>query len=202
MGKVLRVLVVLVVIWAVVYVSGVWPRIETRMQPWLLDGPSGRWIARTYPMFAGWLYAAFARVLDLQPQDEVLDVACGSGVFLKRHADHVSRIAGLDQSKAMIDEAIRQNQARVDAGTAEFVVADVTELPWPDRSFTVVTSNDVGCYEAKAQRAIEEMFRVLRPGGRAVLADDRRELMTTAGFTRLSVEPILRLGHVTVGYKP
>ena len=62
MGGPLRAVLVLVVICAVLYVSGIWSRIaremrvEERLQPWFLDGPAGPFFARAYPMFAGWLY--------------------------------------------------------------------------------------------------------------------------------------------------
>jgi len=184
----------------VVRAAGGWQRIEAEAQPVFLSGPVGRLIARTYAPFWGWLYSLFARRLDLQPEDEVLDVACGSGVFLRKHASHVRRIAGLDQSEPMIEQALRENRDRVAAGTAEFVVGDATALPWADDSFSAVTCNCVDCFEAKAEPALAEMYRVLRPGGRAVVADDRHEAMVAAGFSRVSAE---RVGwaHVTSGFK-
>ena len=60
------------------------------------------------------------------------------------------------------------------AGTAEFVVGDAAALPWKDAQFTVVTSNCIGCFEKKATKALEEMYRVLKPGGRAVVGDVAR----------------------------
>ena len=167
--------------------------------------PEGRW-ARLFawlgPRATWWLYDAFDEALDLQPDDDVLDVACGCGAFLRTHATQVHSLAGIDHSVTLIDIAREQNRERVDAGTAEFVVGDVTDLPWEDGTFSVVTSNDVGCYEAKAEPAIEEMYRVLRSGGRAILADDRHEQMEAAGFAEVTVEPILRFGRITRGVKP
>ncbi len=187
--------------------SGYWERIVARYQrleadyqPIFFDGPIGRVVARYYARFVGWLYAAFAKALDLQPEDEVLDVACGSGVFLARYAPHVRRIAGLDQSRAMIDQALRENAERVADGSAEFVVGDVAALPWDDGTFTVVTSNDMDCYEAKAEAALAEMLRVLRPGGRAVVGQDRRDMLERAGFRRVSGRRVA-MAYVTTGYK-
>jgi len=180
--------------------TGGWSRFQERIQPIIYSGPIGTFIARTYGYLNGWLYSRFARFLELRPEDEVLDVACGSGIFLRDYGADVRRIAGLDQSKPMIDEALRQNRERVEAGTAEFVVGDVAALPWGDDEFTVVTSNCVDCYDSKAQLAIEEMYRVLKPGGRAVLGEDRRDALERAGFHRITAERMLdRL--VTTGYK-
>ena len=188
--------------------SGLWERLEVAWQRLtaedaqlrFLEGPLGRVYARHYAPLGTWLYAAYARGIDLQPEDEVLDVACGSGVFLAKHARHVRRIAGLDQSQAMIDQAVVENAQRVADGSAEFVVGDVTALPWEDDTFTVVTSNDVNCYEPKAPAASKEMYRVLKPGGRAVIGMDRCEMMEAAGFSRVSGRHVLGM-YLTTGYK-
>jgi SAM-dependent methyltransferase len=191
----------------VLRLSGYWerlrarlPRNEVELQPWFLDGPLGPFVARHYAPLGTWLYAAYAKGLELGPEDEVLDVACGSGVFLAKHAKRVRRIAGLDQSRAMIDQARRENAERIAAGSAEFVVGDAAALPWEDDTFTVVTSNDMGCYEAKAQDALGEMYRVLRPGGRAIVGEDRREMLEAAGFGRVSGRHVMAM-YLTTGYK-
>jgi deazaflavin-dependent oxidoreductase (nitroreductase family) len=167
--------------------------------------PEGRW-ARLFawagPRLTWWLYDAYEEALDLRPDDDVLDVACGCGTFLRTRCTGAHRIAGVDHSVTLIDIACRENRERIEAGTAEFVVGDVTELPWDDGTFSVVTSNDVGCYEDKAQPAIGEMYRVLRSGGRAVLDGDRHEAMEAAGFADVRVEPFLRFGKITRGMKP
>ncbi|MGD8485107.1 MAG: methyltransferase domain-containing protein [Chloroflexota bacterium] len=175
-------------------------RWEVEHQHWFFDGPIGRAVARGYAPLVARLYAAYAQGLQLQPEDEVLDVACGSGVFLAHHAKHARRIAGLDQSRAMIDQARKENRGRIADGTAEFALGDAAALPWDDETFTVVTSNDVSCYESKAAPAIREMYRVLRPGGRAVVSEDRRRLMEAAGFAHACERQIAGM-QLTIGYK-
>ncbi len=194
------VIAIVVVTRLAVRAAGGWQPLEEKIQPIFLSGPVGRVIARTYAPLNRWFYSAFARHLELRPDDEVLDVGCGSGVFLREYASHVRRIAGLDQSEPMIDEALRQNRERVEAGTAEFVVGDAATLPWESDAFTVVTSNCVDCYGSKAPVAIKEMYRVLKPGGRAVLSDDYRDAMEAAGFRRITTEPFLARVVMT-GYK-
>lgn len=180
-----------VVVWIM---SRMWRRFEERQFPEGEARPTG-WLAtfyaRTVPWFGEWLYSIFARQLDLSPEDEVLDVACGSGVFLRKHASHVDRVAGLDHSDDLIAIAKRENQERVMAGTAEFVVGDATVLPWDDDRFSVVTCNCIDCFAAKTRPALEEMYRVLRPGGRILVADDHRQEMEEIGFSEVSVEHVL-----------
>ncbi len=139
-----------------------------------------------------------ARLLDLQPDDIFLDVACGTGVFLRRHAAHVQWVAGIDHSATNLAVARRLLAERLEAGTAEVVETDVTELPWPDETFTAVLSNCVDCFPDKQQQAFTEMYRVLRPGGRLVVSynptertpNSRPGLLSAAGFTDITVARI------------
>ncbi len=114
------------------------------------------------------LYRKVAARLNLAADDEVLDVGCGAGDFLRLHAAQARRVAGADHSVVEIRLARWRNRRRIAAGTAEFVQADASALPWPDNSFTAVTCNCVQCF-AEPPRSLQEMHRVLRPGGRAVL---------------------------------
>jgi SAM-dependent methyltransferase len=194
---------VAVVVAAALRAEGGKQRLMDRQFPEGEMKPTG-WFASLYgatsPWLGRWLYALFARRLDLQPEDEVLDVGCGSGGFLRIYGAHVKRIAGIDHSEDLVEIALRRNRERVAAGTAEFVAGDATDLPWGENEFTVVTSNCIGCFPDKANPALAEMYRVLRPGGLALVSDDYRDDMESVGFSRVSVEHI-GWGDLTTGYK-
>ncbi len=134
------------------------------------SGPLG-WVSTHWvmPRLHGPIYPVMAEALDLRPEDELLEVACGSGVFLAQHAAEAGYVAGLDLSDLQVDLARQRLAERVAAGKAEIVKGDAAELPWEDARFSVVTC--MGSMEAihEPSRALAEMFRVLRPGGRAVL---------------------------------
>lgn len=168
-------------------------------------GVLGWLTAHVMPAVFGSLYQKVAKLLDIQADDEVLDVACGSGDFLNRHAARARHVAGIDHSGIEIRLARRRNGDRIAAGTAEFVQGDVAALPWPDGKFTAVTCNCVQCF-IDPSRALSEMHRVLALGGRAIVVmqgrarrpgevdkwgmpiwteDEIRQLMADAGFTKV-----------------
>ncbi len=133
------------------------------------SGPLG-WVNSHWTMhhFHSQLYKVMDRELALQPDDELLEVACGSGFFLDKYAAHVRRVAGLDLSHVQIDLARQRLADRTAAGTAEIVQGDAGRLPWPDETFSVVTV--MGSFECfpEPEKALAELYRVLRPGGRMV----------------------------------
>lgn len=114
-------------------------------------------------------YRAFADVLDVGPEDELLDVACAWGESWVNHAACARRVAGVDRASAKVDLARKRLADQVENGTAEVVVADAARLPWPDGSFTAVTCMDAFPFFPDPQAVLAEFFRVLRPGGRAVV---------------------------------
>ena len=112
-----------------------------------------------------------AGLLDLQPEDDVLEVGCGSGTFLKKRAAHCRYSIGLDRSDIQIRLARKRNRDRIAAGVSEIVQGDAADLPWKDGRFSAVACNCLGCFP-DPRRSLEEMYRVLRPGGRVALSFD------------------------------
>ena len=141
-------------------------RLAREVGPGALPGELG---SRMNSWLNDQLYAQVAAELDLQPDDELLDVACGAGAFLAEHAAHVRHVAGLDLTQAKVDLARRRLAERIAAGTAEIAQGDAGALPWEDGRFSVVTTMDAIGWFPDPARAVAEMHRVLRPGGRAVL---------------------------------
>jgi ubiquinone/menaquinone biosynthesis C-methylase UbiE len=116
------------------------------------------------------IYENVAKVLKLQPEDDLLEVACGNGYFLRKYASHVHSVAGLDLSELAVKLAIRKNKERVAAGTAEFVHGEASQLPWEDGKFSVATCMGGFPGFPKPLDSLKEIYRVLRPSGRAVIS--------------------------------
>jgi len=96
--------------------------------------------------------------LGLGPADRVLDVACGSGLAIELARMRGARCSGIDASPRLVAIARYRN------GESDIRVGDMHALPWEDASFDVVTSFR-GIW-GTTPGALEEIRRVLRPGGR------------------------------------
>ena len=75
--------------------------------------------------------------LDIQPRDRVLEIGCGHGVaatFVCERLDG-GHLTAVDRSPKMIEAARRRNAAYVEAGTAEFLVANLEDTDLGDRRF-------------------------------------------------------------------
>lgn len=142
-------------------------------------GPLGVVTAAIMPVLSDAQCGDLGGMLDLRPEDDLLDVACGSGVFLQRYGSRVRHVAGIDQSAIQIRMARRRNRDLLAAGRAEIVHGDATRMPWPDGHFDAVACNCLGCF-TQPRAAMEEMLRVLRGGGRAAFSTEYCPDPTTA----------------------
>jgi len=116
------------------------------------------------------IYENVAKVLKLQPEDDLLEVGCGNGYFLSKYASHVHSIAGLDLSELAIKLAGKKNKDRVAAGTAEFAQGESSRLPWENNKFSAASSMGSFIGFPKPLDTLKEIYRVLRPAGRAVIS--------------------------------
>jgi SAM-dependent methyltransferase len=110
--------------------------------------------------------------MGLQAGDRVLDVGCGAGdaaFVIAEFVGEAGRVVGLDSSATMITAA----RERVPPGETrvEFVEHDVYAMPFPDDAFDAARCSRVLVHLADPVRAIREIARVTRPGGRIMVMD-------------------------------
>jgi SAM-dependent methyltransferase len=112
-------------------------------------------------------------VADLNEGETVLDLGSGAGgdvLISARRVGPAGKAIGLDMTDEMLDLA-RHNAAAAGVENVEFVKGYIEELPLPDASVDVVISNCVINLSGDKQRVLNEVARVLRPGGRFAVSD-------------------------------
>lgn len=123
------------------------------------------------------------RALPVGPSDRVLDVATGPGTLAFGAAARAARVDAVDFSPGMIEELTRRAVAQ-GVSNLEGAVMDAQALSFPDASFDVAFCMFAYFFFPDRAKAFREMHRVLRPGGRALVATwspiERRPLMKTA----------------------
>jgi len=104
--------------------------------------------------------------MQLRPTDNVLDVGCGSGWLSRRLASLVpqGRVIGMDISDEMIRVARRDS---LNHENILYVLGEAAEVPWESTFFHHVISIESSYYWPNPAAGIQEIFRVLQPGGTA-----------------------------------
>jgi arsenite methyltransferase len=154
-------------------------------------------------------FVVWRQILDdlkMRGDEQILDVGCGRGAVLLMAASYLTtgHATGIDlwrrqdQSGNAMDAARKNADAEGVAGRVSLETADMTALPFAAGTFDLILSslaihNVPG--QEKRDRAIEEIVRVLRPGGRVAIADLRniaryRERLEALGMADVSVRDL------------
>src|SRR6185369_2719092 len=153
------------------------------------------------------------QLLELVPEGAtLLEIGVGTGGLLTELAARASRVIGVDHSPVMLDEARRRLTA-AGVNSIELRLGEMSHLPLPDASVTCVVANMVLHHAADPPAVLDEIRRVLAPGGTLLLADlarhereaareqladqwlgfDEAELtgwLGSTGFTQVAIERI------------
>ncbi|MFZ5562459.1 MAG: class I SAM-dependent methyltransferase [Thermodesulfobacteriota bacterium] len=145
-------------------------------------------LAKIYDRISEWQFEGGKRLvekLDIQPGDRVLDLGCGTGRLTGWIADRVGpkgAVTGVDPLPERVAMARNNN------GGVCFEVGSAESLDgFADKSFDAVCLNEVFHWISDKPRALEEIYRVLRPGGRVGLTSTPKELHWTATVPHICV---------------
>ncbi len=112
-----------------------------------------------YPLFVEWLRAG--------PGTRLVDVGCGPGAIQPALCRAGARVVGVDRSLGMVREA--HQQAVRDRLPVQVLHADAQQLPFADARFDGALASHMLYHVPDIRRALEEMRRVVKPGGRVLI---------------------------------
>jgi ubiquinone/menaquinone biosynthesis C-methylase UbiE len=141
-----------------------------------MEGSIARWYEKTTRKDMDQFRTLARRLGDLLPNGgDVLEVAPGPGFLSVELArDPQFRVAGLDISRTFVELAT--NNAAAAGVTPTFRQGDAAHMPFPDSTFDLLVCRAAFKNFAQPEKALQEMCRVLRPGGRALIIDLRRDV--------------------------
>lgn len=102
----------------------------------------------------------------------LLDLGCGTGLFVRYYVNEGGEAVGIDISKGMIGKASGK------CASSDFTIGTAEILPFRDGSFDVVSSLLAFSYLNHPEKTLEETYRVLRPGGSIAICTLGRNLFT------------------------
>ncbi len=112
-------------------------------------------------------------VMDALPQNgKLLDIGCGTGLFVERYSEDGRYVVGLDISKKMIE------QARTRCRECDYTVGTGEKIPFNDNTFDAISSLLVFSYVRDPEAMLGEAYRVLKPGGAIAICTLGKKLLT------------------------
>lgn len=97
----------------------------------------------------------------------VLDVGCGNGYILSKYATNGANTFGIDITEIGVE--LSKKRFQLESLQGDFRVADAQNLPYEDNFFDCVCSMGVLHHVPDTKKGIEEIYRVLKPGGRLIV---------------------------------
>ena len=104
--------------------------------------------------------------LDISKDDVILDIGCGGGVNVERFLKMTeNKVYGLDYSEIAVEKSTILNQKVIDEGRCEVIQGSVSELPFEDNTFDIVTGFETVYFWPDFVNDCKEVRRVLKDDG-------------------------------------
>jgi SAM-dependent methyltransferase len=152
----------------------------------LLGRLGGVVMARMNARFGIWV----SSLLDIRPDDEVLEIGFGPGVVIHHVAGQLGagHVSGVDPSRAMVVQARARNRAAIGRGRVALRQASVENLPFCNNHFDKAFAVNAMQVWPDPAEALREIWRVLLPGGVVALGFTRYSGQPESGLTELIAE--------------
>lgn len=104
---------------------------------------------------------------DIKEDDLILDIGCGGGKNLERFSAQITtgKVVGLDYSEVSVEKSIQLNEKSVDEGKVEVIQGSVSEMPFEDNTFDIITGFETIYFWPDFINDLKEVNRVLKKDG-------------------------------------
>ena len=124
--------------------------------------------------------------LDIAKDDVILDIGCGGGVNVERFLKMTdNKVYGLDYSEVAVEKSTKLNQTAIDEGRCEIIQGSVSELPFEDKTFDIITGFETVYFWPDFINDSKEVRRVLKDDGIMFICN---EAIPNEGDERQKVE--------------
>lgn len=128
----------------------------------------------------------------------ILDIGCGGGRTIDLLASRTrGKVYGVDYSEVSVATACEMNERVIAEGRVEIRHASVSQLPFPDATFDLVTAVETHYYWPDLPRDVREVMRVLRPGGKFVIIAEAYRGRRNDWLYRPTMTLLLRAAYLT-----
>lgn len=111
--------------------------------------------------------------LNICEDDDILDIGCGGGVNVKRFSEmSKGKIYGIDYSEKSVEESRKYNQNKINEGQVEIIEGSVSELPFDNESFDIVTAFETTYFWPDLENDLKEVYRVLKSDGAVFICNE------------------------------
>lgn len=153
---------------------------------------------------------------NIREETVLLDIGCGGGKTIKMLSSIITngKIYGIDYSEQSVRESIRENAQEIEAEKVHIVQASVTDIPFPNETFNIITAFQTHYFWPDIENAMKEVFRVLKQDGEFFIVaetykinyhmksyktnESLRILLTEVGFGNVAFYENRRKGWVCV----
>ncbi len=111
--------------------------------------------------------------LKILKEDIILDIGCGGGVNIKRFLKMTeNKVYGIDYSELAVERSVKLNQSSIDVGRCEIIQCSVSDMPFKDNSFDIITAFETVYFWPDFVNDLKEVLRVLKPDGIIFIANE------------------------------
>jgi len=212
---------------------GVWFMYTMTRQCRRPSGWFGRRVARVMNIGHAGVAAWGLGHVTIEPHWRILDIGCGGGQNVRTMAEaaNAGHVDGVDYAPASLQIARETNAGFIASGRVSVQEASVSQLPFSDRSFDLVTAVETHYYWPDLPKDLREILRVLKPGGHLLIIaetykgrrldwlfrpvmrllfratylspDEHRQALTEAGFKEVAIDAIPQHGWIAaLGVRP